>query len=1330
MHALFRAMACCGILAVATASPGADWPTYRHDNRRSGVTAEDVQTPLTCRWVFRSPAGCAPGWSPPVAGYGFVQDRPNVAYDDAFRVVVAGDTAWFCASGENCVYAVGLADGRVRWRHFTAGAARHAPVVWRGRVFFGDDDGCVTCLGADDGKVLWRFGAAGSREKMLGYGRFSSLWPVRGGVMIDDGVVYLTAGLFPAEGIELIALDAETGAVRYRRSLDHGRFAGPAPQGYLLAAGEDLFLTGRARTLRAEKKTGLAKPTRFPVPTIERSHNWKGVLFGSNARIFGGQLVVGNGCVGFFDPDASGKDKYGRKFVGALRFDIPHACEVIIDGPTAYVLSRSHLAAYPADELADVAGREYRAYHKAFGECDVAGKIDVERRYAQIVGAGGEDDPRAVEMKRTKFKWGAERWKRWETVEPKVTAALAKRSRWLVPCDAHETMILAGGSLLIGGRRGLRAVDARTGKTLWRDETSGAVRGLAVAGGCLLASTTDGTVRCYAPAAPAAGPKRVAARQASSRPADAATAALAAKVRGASPWRRGHALIVGAGDVRLAAALARTTKLTVTVLAATGAAVRPMREALADEGLYGHRVTVEKVAGAKLPFAPYLFNLVVDEGAIRGRGETAAPAELARVARPLGGVVLLGAGDKPGELPDASFARQAGPGFVKLTRGRLPGSKNWTHNYATPGNTYCSESRLVKAPFGVLWYGEPGPADRIERHSTPPVPLIVDGRVVTLGYDRVIAYDAYNGIELWRREILGVTASHMGLDTPNIAAEGSSVFVLVGRRECLELDLATGRTLRTIPPPAWPGRKESFWSYLAVDERTIYGSRSEIDTRRRRPQETTSDAVFALDRRTGRLRWAYEGGGIEHVGICLAGGRMFLIDGRLTDSEKRRAVGTPVPRPAGEAVPTDGRGRALPPRLGKLVAIDAAKGTVLWRRPLELTDMTIGNRVLAGSHGSAGTVGCMATGEHIVVHGSGSFGHPWKSFLAGKFSRRSLYVYTAADGRFVWGGRRGYRKRPIVVGEWIYAEPSAWHVETGRQKMIANPLSGLAQPLDMHRGYIGCGHLLASGAAIFGNSNGGIAAWNVASQAGYTPFGDVWLGCGLGMAPGGGVLVAFEGRSGCNCPTPIHTSIVLYPRREARAWAGGAAGGMFPDQVKNLPVRHLRVNLGAPGLREDGDGGLFLAYPSEPHASATALVGDWLPKYKHSEEMFFRQRLQDPPVTGTKTPWLYTCGYRADKPLAFPLRAKGSGAGKYTVRLHFAEPDDLPPGRRVFDVRLQGQTVLAGLDVSREAGGPRKALVKSFRGVEVRDRLTIELAPTQGSRPRKPILCALEALAE
>jgi hypothetical protein len=82
------------------------------------------------------------------------------------------------------------------------------------------------------------------------------------------------------------------------------------------------------------------------------------------------------------------------------------------------------------------------------------------------------------------------------------------------------------------------------------------------------------------------------------------------------------------------------------------------------------------------------------------------------------------------------------------------------------------------------------------------------------------------------------------------------------------------------------------------------------------------------------------------------------------------------------------------------------------------------------------------------------------------------------------------------------------------------------------------------------------------------------------------------------------------------------------------------------------------------------------------------------------------------------------------VRLYFAEPEDLAKGQRVFSVRLQGQVVLEEFDISQEAGGPRRALVREFKDVEVDGELVIELSTPDDAGSMQPILCGLQAVRQ
>lgn len=79
--------------------------------------------------------------------------------------------------------------------------------------------------------------------------------------------------------------------------------------------------------------------------------------------------------------------------------------------------------------------------------------------------------------------------------------------------------------------------------------------------------------------------------------------------------------------------------------------------------------------------------------------------------------------------------------------------------------------------------------------------------------------------------------------------------------------------------------------------------------------------------------------------------------------------------------------------------------------------------------------------------------------------------------------------------------------------------------------------------------------------------------------------------------------------------------------------------------------------------------------------------------------------------------------GRYTVVLHFVEPA-LEPGKRVFDVAINGTTALANLDVAAAAGGARKVIWRDVPATAGADGITIAFTPKQG----EAIVSAIEVL--
>ncbi len=273
-----------------------DWPTYMHDPARSGVTGEKLALPMSELWSYAPPAVPKPAW--PGAN-----ERDKITFDDATHVAMAGDSVYFGSPVDNGIHAVDAATGARRWTVFTDGPVRLAPTVADGCVYAGSDDGAVYCLEAGDGKPLWKSRPLEGATRILGAGRIMSLWPVRTDVVVDGGMAYCGAGLFPARQTTVVALDAKTGQSLWKMhsASPTNKLVPPIPQGYIVASAGELYVPrGRAPAQIVSRRDGAYRGS------PEGVEGWKGVVSGDYGILVGSLYYFGTQGR-LYGIDASGK---------------------------------------------------------------------------------------------------------------------------------------------------------------------------------------------------------------------------------------------------------------------------------------------------------------------------------------------------------------------------------------------------------------------------------------------------------------------------------------------------------------------------------------------------------------------------------------------------------------------------------------------------------------------------------------------------------------------------------------------------------------------------------------------------------------------------------------------------------------------------------------------------------------------------------------------------------------------------------------------------------------------------------------------------------------
>lgn len=455
-----RWMALVAVLSVRAAlSPeirADEWNTWRGGIDRGGVLEEALPAGLGEAWVFQSKYPPQPAWPGPARrdGWHKVDNlKPRVIFDWAFHVVASDGSLFFGSSADDKVYCLDAATGAERWHFFAEAPVRLAPMVSGGKVYFGSDDGRVYCLSAETGELAWDFQAAPRDYRVPGNGRMMSLWPVRSGVLVDGGIAYFCSGLFPNEGINMFALDAETGDVIWKTDIGD-----LPPQGYLLASPTRLYVP-----------TGRGTPAVFDRSNGKFIHQVGG-SGGAFAVLTGDTLISGPGKTGQLDAYGAESKDYLATFQGN---------QIIIAGARAYLHSDTELQCIDRERQTGLIQERNRLgkiaeqiekYIKSLGE-----NVDTEN------GRKARADLRETRAKIAEAEKAMDDCVLWKTV-----------------CKHPYSLILAGNTLYAGGTGAIAAFEADTGGTLWTKPVNGRALELAAANGRLFASTDRGAIHCFA----------------------------------------------------------------------------------------------------------------------------------------------------------------------------------------------------------------------------------------------------------------------------------------------------------------------------------------------------------------------------------------------------------------------------------------------------------------------------------------------------------------------------------------------------------------------------------------------------------------------------------------------------------------------------------------------------------------------------------------------------------------------------------------------------------------------------------------------------------------
>jgi outer membrane protein assembly factor BamB len=854
-----------------TNASATDWPQFRCDAGRTAASSQELPSELHLQWVRELPTP-APAFPRNV----------RLEFDTTYEPIVAGQTMFVPSMITESVTALDTATGEERWRFYAEGPVRFAPVAWKGKVYFAADDGFLYCLDAADGELRWKFrGLPADRtdRTLLGSGRLISLFPARGGPVLHDGVVYFAAGLWPADGVFVHALNAESGDVVWSNTEshhlkganeDHGidQVAGIAPQGYLAVVGDKLVVP-----------CGAQLPALLDLATGELDPYYTG-WGGRDGLPKGTWFVAGSGRYLCQSGDI---------------YDLGRANDELFRDPRGRRDFKSQLYTAGLTRI-----RIDQTNHKDIGSFRQP-VITSEALYENNGGIAALDLTSVKLTPREEADLPANR--KDDTYPDRFTGSF--RELWKLPSKL-KVHIKAGSQLLCAGPGMIAslAIPKAGGQPeiQWQTTLTGTPHRLLAAGNRLFVVTREGRIYAYGSKKPV---DRVVHKPPTAPDSEAdAWTDKAGEILEVTKATEGYALVLGLESGRLVEELVRQSDLYVIAVDSDADKVAAIRQRLDADGHYGSRASVRVGDPLAYPLPPYMASLIASE--VSGELPLSTLHPIAKAVfpklRPYGGAACLSIAEFPDEVTydaptnDAFHGlsvRKQGKWVLLRREGALAGAADWSHEEATPANTGASADDFVKAPLGLLWFDASN-----EWYRKPGAALVrVAGGRVLIKSNALDAIDVFTGRQLWR-----ATLPFKHAATDQMVTARDAIYVTSGKT-CLVLDPATGEeSLRFELPEEAPGA----WLNLRCWEDYLVGS--------------SGSYVLCANRHTGKILWRHECNRAA-LSIAVGGGRVYCAE--LVNLRR------------GEAEGDDVKTRALDVRSGQTSWEIASGSKVLYSDPLD-----------------------------------------------------------------------------------------------------------------------------------------------------------------------------------------------------------------------------------------------------------------------------------------------------------------------------------------------------------------------------------------------------------
>jgi len=1109
-----------------------DWPQFKKDNYRSANSP--VQLDLSTfgeDWEYTASQMPSPAWYGPAKEDTYAKSGPLPSmrdYDLSFYPIVVGTKLYYGSTADDAIHCLDTKTGIEKWIYTTGGPIRIAPVYHKGKLYFGSDDGYAYCIDASNGNLVWRLTPKKSQpKKVMNNNSLISFWPIRTGLLIENGIAYFGASLLPWKESYFCAVNIKTGKPDIKETY--------------IKKYDDLTLEGAM----ASTGTKIIQPQGRISP----------IFFNKSDGVSKGQLAGTGGCFVLVTPelnivhpqtsreksiietlisdpnqisDSNGKKAQFMTFKGGK--------EMVVNDSVSYILTDNSISAYNRNTKKVIwLQRNYQAHRIILA--------------GDVLYVGGTDKVYGVSTKNGLPIWES-------SVNGTVNAiivadnalfastregsiycfrngfknnALLEKNKDELPEIAKEEIVdqkVEGGNFDFFAGPFINAIDPNTIEIhfITKEPMQCSVNWKDGFGQELISESSKNTDhRIIIPHVRkdfnyqyqiVSGDERskfyeydnmfnYTKHKTIKDNTVQKTDNKIADILKLNPSNKGVCIVLGEKNKELALDIATNSDMKVLLFERSESKVDQLRKEWQKTSFYGSKIAVHQVSDySNLPITSDIAEVVLvnDPSIINAK-------EIIRLVKPEGYAVLLGK-EKTFKkwLSSAKNLWQVDQinkdSKLYLKKKKIENIGKWTHQYGLADNSAFGGESLWGSTstedFEIQWMGRPGPRFQTDRSGRKPSPLATNGKMFVQGKERVLAIDTYNGKIFWSKEIPEMVRMNLHHDCSNWAADDDFLYITVNQN-LIKLNSQNGKIDKIFPVDPSKNNIPNEWGYIGVLEDKMIGSSTQKGSAFKNyyggvgwydaqtgpmTYKVMSFALFAKSKEDGKEIWKYEKptSAIINSTITISNKQISFVESRNPKMKLSK----------------EGRGKSDIFKELYMVSLDVDTGKVNWEKKLD-TEPGITTYFMAASKD-----------YNVIV----------SSFKGNYY----IYTYNATNGDLVWAKEQswfadnhgGHLSRPAIVKNKLIVKPAIYKLDSGEKLKMEIPKAG-------H----GCASYALSEQSTF-YRGGSVTQFNFDTDK-FSKWERLRPDCWISTIPAQGMVLSPEAGGGCSCGNWLETSMVFAP---------------------------------------------------------------------------------------------------------------------------------------------------------------------------------------------------------